>query len=526
MIRVIIAAADQALGQEIQRSVLETGETEVSSIVSTSAELVTAVLRDDADVALVHEYLGPDPVLSVIGDLSVRRPATAMLLAATSPEADLVAGAMEAGARGLVNLPLTYGQMEGRLTAAAAWSSQMRRALTQGPTGLGFGEDDGRARMVGVAGSKGGVGVTTVVTHLALDVARTVPSLQVCLVDLDLEKGDVPGHIEVRHRLGISDLAKVADDLSPGTVADAMTQHASGVDLLLAPPDIREVEAVTPKSLRLVLAALRRQYDLVLVDLGSHATPAQATALEMTDEIVLVVTPDVASLRGMRRTINAWESLGVCKESDVRVLVNRTSKQLTVSMETVRQLTKAAVVPVGLTASFRRLEPALNSRDPLALRNPQWWTDLRQVGREIGLVPATQESRRKIEGRPAAEPEPSTRRSRRRAGDEGSVTLEALGALPLFIAIATIIWHLAMIGTGAVLQSHAAAAATRAASIGLDPQEAAEDSLPWQFADDVSVDQTWSGDLRVTMQIPGFTVGFPGVPTEVTTTRSVVEEPG
>ena len=418
---------------------------------------------------------------------------------------------------------MTYGQLEGRLVAAASWSAQMRRALAHGPTGVGFGDDDGRARMIGIAGSKGGVGATTVATHLSIDVTRTVPSLQVCLVDLDLEKGDVPGHIEVRHRLGIADLAKVADDLSPGTIADAMTQHSSGVDLLLAPPDIREVEAVTPQALRLVLAALRRQYDLVLIDLGSHVTPAQATALEMADEIVLVVTPDVASLRGMRRTFSAWESLGVCKESEVRVLVNRTSKQLTVSMETVRQLTKAGVLPVGLPSSFRRLEPALNSRDPLAVRNQQWWSDLRQVGREVGLVPRSQETRRQLAAaQPAAAPR--TRRGRR-ARDEGSITIESLGAIPMLAVACIIVWHLAMIGAGAVLQSHAAAAATRAASIGLDPQDAAEDALPRHFRSDVSVDQTWNGDLEVTMQIPGFTVGVPGVPTEVTTTRSVVEEP-
>ena len=74
-------------------------------------------------------------------------------------------------------------------------------------------EPEGTGKVYAVVGAKGGVGATTVVTHMALDVARTVASLTVCLVDLDLEKGDVPGHVEVRHRLGISDLAKVADDL-------------------------------------------------------------------------------------------------------------------------------------------------------------------------------------------------------------------------------------------------------------------------------------------------------------------------
>lgn len=524
--RVVIATEDQALGQELQGTVLEVEDTEVAFIASSSDELRSVLLRADADVAIVDELLGPEPVLSVIRDMSVRRPATALLLASKEADAETITNAMEAGARGIVQLPATYAQLEGRLVSAAAWSSQMRRILVQGAAGQGFDDDTGRGRLIGVAGAKGGVGTTTVVTHTALDVARTVASVSVCLVDLDLEKGDVPGHVELRHRLGISDLAKVADDLSPGTVADAMTQHESGVDILLAPPDIREVESVTPAALRQIVAALRRQYDLVLVDLGSHATPAQATVLELVDEVVLVVNPDVTSMRGMRRTINAWDSLGVVKEQDVRVLVNRLSKQVTVSMETVRQLTKATVLPVGLPAGFRRLEPALNSRDPLAVRNPQWWSGLRAMGKELSLVPTSDPAQRQ-QRKAADEPEAAARPASRRAVRErGSLTIETIGAIPLIAMACLLIWHLVMYGAAAVLQSHAAAAATRAKSIGENAQQAAEDSLISPYKDEVEVSGGPGGSLRVSMGIPGFVTGFPGLPTEIATTRSVVYEPG
>lgn len=521
MIRVVIATEDQALGQELQRTVLEVEDTEVAFIATNTTELQSALLRLDADVAIVDELLGPEPVLGIVRDMCIRRPATAMLLASKSTDAETITSAMESGARSIVALPTTYAQLEGRLTAAAAWSTQMRRIISQGASGQGLDDDSGRGRLVGIAGAKGGVGATTVATHLALDVARTIPSLRVCLVDLDLEKGDVPGYLEVRHRLGISDLAKVADDLSPGTVSDAMTQHESGVDVLLAPPDIRDVEAVTLSALRQIMAALRRQYDLVVVDLGSHATPAQATVLELTDEVVLVVTPDVAAMRGMRRTINAWDSLGVCKETDIRVLVNRASKQVTVSMDTVRQLTKASVLPVGLPAGFRRLEPALNSRDPLAVRSSQWWNGLRAMGKEIALVPNP--------GAPPRSEAPATarasaRRVRRDSRERGSLTLESVGALPLLALMGLLVWHLTLYGAAAVLQSHAATAATRAASLGQDAQDAARGSLPRPFRDEVQVTQSGSR-LEVSMGIPGFVDGFPGLPTTIETTRRVVSEP-
>ena len=293
------------------------------------------------------------------------------------------------------------------------------------------------------------------------------------------------------------------------------------------------MEAVTPRALRQVVAALRRQYDLVIIDAGAHVTPVQATAIELADEIVMVVTPDVAAMRGMRRTINAWESLGVCKETDVRILVNRASKQVTVSMETVRQLTRAEVLPVGLQSSFRRLEPALNARNPLELRNPQWWNDLRQVGKEIGLVPQTRDSRRTTAAaRTAARSSPDTAaaatgRRRRRGRDDGSIALESLGLLPLLGVIAAVLWHMTMIGGAYVLQANAAGAAARAYSIHGTESEAlraARATLPSSLAGDVDVDVA-GGTIRVELGVPGVVRGVPGMPGEVSSSRQVVREP-
>ncbi|MGF1646890.1 MAG: CpaE family protein [Kineosporiaceae bacterium] len=598
MTGVVVAAADQGLARQIQSQLAEIGDVEVLAVVATSREASDAVLEHEVDVALVHEALGPEPVLSLIRDLGVRRPATAMLLIATEPDTETVTAAMEAGARGLVTLPLTFGQIEGRLRSSAAWSQQIRRTMVGGADP----DDDlARGRTVGIAGAKGGVGATTISCHLALDVARSVPWARVCLVDLDLEKGDVPGIIDVRHRVGVSDLAKVATDLSPGTVADAVTRHESGVDLLLAPYDVHDVEWVTPVALRQVLAVLRREYDLVLVDLGSHATPAQVTAIELADEVVLVVTPDVVAVRGMRRSITAWETLGVCKEPDVRVLVNRVSKQVTMSPDTIRQLTRASVLPHHLPAGYRRLEPAVDARNPLALHHQAWWATLRRIGRELGLVthdakgrplsgtrstgtravgpsrapsapsgsapgePAPGEPRpsgsapevnaRPSPGRPAghrgeqraadesaAAPVGAAtaagaaagagrvagagsrwRQARSAADDTGLVSLEALVVFPFFVVLTFVVWHMAALGIAVPLQANAAAAATRAAAIGLDPQQAAQDALPGSFADGVRV-AGGGGNLTVSLSIDGFST-FPGLPRTITTTRTVVAEP-
>ncbi|MGL5863859.1 MAG: AAA family ATPase [Phycicoccus sp.] len=578
MIRVVMAAAEPALVRTVRGALAEVDDAELVAVAATSEEFLAVMLADDVDVALVHHDLGPEPVLTLVAELTARRPATAVVLLADDVDAALVALAMESGARALVPLPFAFGQLESRLAAAAAWSATMRRALADGTARVLA--DDGRARVIGIAGGKGGVGASTVACHLAVDVARTLPALEVCLVDLDLEKGDIPALLDIRSRTSLADLAGVADDLSADAVEGSLVPHVSGVDVLLAPTDVRDVAVITPAALRIVVGALRARYDLLLVDLGSHATPAQATVVELCDEVVVVVTPDVPAVRGLRRLVTAWESLGVAEEADLQVLVNRSSKKVTMSGRTVQQLTRAQVLPVELAAGFLSLEPALNARDPFQVRSRRWWSDLRRLGSLIGMVPRSETVRRRIGAPPGADATrlvhgssagravhevadggraaddgqaadgdqpgdggrtadagrvgdrsaddpvapveiPSSQPRRKEAG---SATLEFLGVLPVFLVVCGVVWHFVMVGTTMTIQVAAASAAARAVAVGQEPAAAARRAVPAPWDGELSA-TVEGGEVVVVLGVPAVLRGIPGIAGEVRTSRPVVMEP-
>jgi pilus assembly protein CpaE len=519
VIKIVIGATEQSVAYELRASLTEMDGVDAMFVVESTTELVAAVLRLDPDVVLIHDQLGPDPVLQTVRELSLRRPSCAALLVALAPTAELFGAAMDAGARGVVGYPPSFEDLQSKVLAAGDWAQQMRRLLAGAAQNQDSSGGPGRARVVTFAGAKGGVGTTTIATHLALDVVRSVPGHRVCLLDLDLEKGDVAGILEVRHRASIADVAKVSEDLSAQAVADAVVIHESGLRLLLSPADVRDVEAVDPRSLREVIAVLRQEYDLVVIDAGSHVTPIQATVVELADEVVMVATPDVLALRGLRRAITQWESLGVRKESDLHILLNRVSRMTTVSAETVRQLTRAPVLSVGLPAMFRRLEPALNARDPLAVREDVWWRSLRSIGHEIRLV-------RTAEAAPA-ETKPKARRGRRRGrpgGDSGQAILETVAILPVLLFVCLAFWQVGMIGMTLVWSGHAANAAVRAASVNGDPAAAARQAVPGSMQSNLAV-ATSGSEVTVRVRIPVIAPGLGAFPASISSTRTVVMEP-
>ena len=521
MIRIVIGAAEQSIAYDLQTALSEMDGVDALYVVESTGELTSAILRLDPDVVLVHDQLGPEPALQAIRDLALRRPSCAALVITLSPSTDQFAAAMDAGARGVIAYPLTFEDLQARILAAGEWAAQMRRLMATSVVPSGDGGTASRARVVTFVGAKGGVGTTTITTHLALDVVRNVSGHRVCLIDLDLEKGDVSGVLEVRHRASIADVAKVAEDMSSRAVSDAVVVHESGLHLLLTPTDVRDVEAVSPRSLREILAVLRQDYDLVLIDAGSHVTPAQAAMVELADEVVAVATPDVLAMRGLRRSITMWESLAVRKETDVRVLINRVSKQTSVSAETVRQLTRAPVLSAGLPAMFRRLEPALNARDPFRVSEDVWWRTLRAIGHEIGLVhrPETRS------GQAAAELAVDGRRGRRRRDDRGSITIETMGVLPVMLVIAVLAWQVVLYGLSLSWSGHAANVAARALAVHQDPGPAARASVPVGLDMTVSPESAVGTTVRVTVRVPLLAPGFGSLPGSVSVQRQVVSEP-
>jgi pilus assembly protein CpaE len=533
MTSIVVAAAEQSIAHDLRAALSEMEAVEALFVVESTSDLVSTVLRLDPDVVLVHDQLGPEPALQAVRDLSLRRPTCAALVVTLAPTAAALAAAMDAGARGMVAYPLSFEDLQARVVVAGDWARQMRRLISTS-AGNRASENGGSAtkgRVVAFTGAKGGVGTTTVATHVALDAvqgpARSQQPQQpagrwVCLLDLDLEKGDVTGLLELRHRASIADVAKVSQDFSARAVSDAVVVHESGLHLLLTPADVRDVEAVSPRALREVVSVLRQEYDLVVIDGGSHVTPAQAAIVELADELVMVTTPDVLALRGLRRAITTWEGLEVRKENDVRVLVNRMSRHTTVSVETVRQLTRAPVLDVVLPAMFRRLEPALNARDPMLVREDAWWRAIHELGQEVGVGPVRSErAGSRAGGRRRNRARDEGRRARR---ESGAVTLETVGVMPVVLIVAVLVWQAVLYGLTFTWSGQASAAAARAVALHGDAGAAARAAVPGGVAEDLTV-VAGPDSVRVSIQVPLIAPGIASLPGAVTVERRVVPEP-
>ena len=481
--RLVLGCADRDIISRVASVAAELGD-ELLQVAMTSTELLEAVAAHEPDVVIVAETLGPVPVLDLIRQAARQDPFVGILLLTSATEPDLFRVAMEAGARSIAPITFTVDDLGQRIEGAASWAGMVRSHIAgEGNRVIGTGH------VVALAGSKGGVGTTTIAVHTALEAAAS--GRRTCLVDLDLQAGDVAALLNITHRRDIVDLVGVADEISGQALDDVLYRHAGGLEVLLAPREGERGEEVTESVARAILGALKSRFDVIIVDVGSVLTPAGAAGVEIADRAVLVATPDVLSMRGSRRMARLWDRLQLRREGDLIVQLNRISRNVEVQPDLAARLAKLPISDFAIPASFRSFEAAANTGEPARVVDRDTRRALARVAESLGARANGAKGANGAREMNGAAVLNGSRRSRR--GDSGQSAIEFMGLVPVLGVVLACLIQGSLIGYSYILAGHAAASAARVAVSPehdyTDIANRARDELP----------ESWRNQLRVTV---------------------------
>jgi pilus assembly protein CpaE len=258
---------------------------------------------------------------------------------------------------------------------SGAWAE-----VTEGTETIGTGQ------VVSVFAPKGGVGKTTISVNLAVAL-REQTHASVLLFDADVGVGNVTAILDAPATLGLADLA----DSPPEEWTDAAFEHVTsthaptGLRVLTWGSDPSESERVTVDLLLAALRWARSQHTWVIVD--NHPGYADRTMVMLTlaNEILLVVTPEMGSIRNSSQFMELARQLGLA--DGVRVVVNRANHGISVA-----DIGAALKMPVSATivSSGPKAVIAANEGTPVISKFPREKiaTDMYQLARVVTRQPA------------------------------------------------------------------------------------------------------------------------------------------
>lgn len=290
---------------------------------TTVKDVQKALLKVRPQVAVMALHLPDGESMGLLAEMG-NRSATRFILVAEAPSAEDYRRAMRAGASDLLALPVTAGEILDAIRKMAAGES----------TG-----DEGR--IITVFSTKGGVGKTTVAANVAADLAART-RLRVCLVDLDLEFGNLSAFYGAVPKLSIADLCRTAAPLTLSNVQEAMVvDPVLGIPILSSPPtpDLASVvdgEAKKDPGRNYVveiLSLLRFGYDYVVVDTAARFSEATITALDEAWRVLMVASPDIPALQSTARGLSVLvEKLGYSGEK-LKLILNRSNAAIGLTHE-------------------------------------------------------------------------------------------------------------------------------------------------------------------------------------------------
>ncbi|WP_328993410.1 AAA family ATPase [Kribbella sp. NBC_01245] len=335
-------------------------------------ETVRAV--DDLDAALralsddPAEYLvvvGPEAdtaeALRFAAHLRLERPAAGVILVRDQVDVALLTEALRAGVREVV----TAGDTEA-LTAACDRSLALSRQVHVDVRDTDEPEPEHEGKVVTVFAAKGGCGKTTIAINLAAALAAS-ETHRVCVVDLDLSFGDVAISVQLEPVRTISDALTMAGHLDTTGAASLLTSYRPGLDMLLAPVTPGDGEKVPAALVGELLAVLRGMYDFVVVDTPAQFSEHVLTAMDVSDHLVLLTTPDTPAMKNLRITLDMLDLLSYSR--DIRsVVVNRSDSKVGLSGSDVERVVRSPIN--GNVPSSRHVPISINKGIPIVFGTP------------------------------------------------------------------------------------------------------------------------------------------------------------
>jgi pilus assembly protein CpaE len=307
---------------------------------------VAETLEQDGpfDVLVAGPSLGTRSGLARLKVIHEELPGMSLVLAfSRRPDASL-RDIVRAGAIDLLQLPVEDKELAEALQRALELSRPAGSAAATAAAPVAAPQPGGPGRVFTISSATGGCGKTFFATNLAYFLTRHT-GLRACIVDLDLQFGEVSTALRLRPRYTIFDaLQREAQYLDDGDESDLQAHieeytvaHETGVHVLAAPREPSEADRISPPDVTRIIEAVRSRFDYVIVDTPPALAETVLAAFDLSDQLYVMATLDLPSVRNMSVFLGTLERLKVPADN-VRLVLNKAESDVGIDIDQVIKL--------------------------------------------------------------------------------------------------------------------------------------------------------------------------------------------
>ena len=306
---------------------------------STVGELVPH-LDGEPVVAVLGPSCAVDGALAEVERILPRHREVGVILVARELSTGLLQQALRAGIKDVVGSPVDRTQLAeavARVASSVAGVSRDPRL-----------EDDGElAQVVTVFSTKGGAGTSVIAANLGVVLAQRSEK-PVCLIDADLQFGDIAVMLKLSPQHTIVDAVSSLGRLDASLLQNLLVTHeSSGLLVLPAPLEPAFADQIGANEMLGIIEVLRRFCSHVIIDTPAYFNDVVLGVIEASDDVLLIAGMDIPNVKNVKIGLQTLRLLNTPTEK-LRLILNRANSKVKLDVSEVErtlQLSADVLIP-------------------------------------------------------------------------------------------------------------------------------------------------------------------------------------
>lgn len=211
------------------------------------------------------------------------------------------------------------------------------------------------------------VGKTLISVNMASELARQ--GCHVCLVDYDLQFGDVANYLQLPVERSVYDAVEVLEENPEADIKKQLLPYRYGTisfDVLPAPEFLDQAYSLSTDGCTRLIERLRLLYDYVIIDTTSMFSKLNLAMLDLSTVVTFLGVVDfIPTIKNMKIGNDTLRTLNY-DTNKIRLVLNRSDAKTRIPMESVEKLLGEGFYHI-LPNDFQAATKSINTGVPLVL---------------------------------------------------------------------------------------------------------------------------------------------------------------